>query len=55
MVLAYVTVLAPVIILAVSPYYGVILSYADNLCHGASLYYGVTPCYGVILSPSLWC
>ena len=41
MVLAHVMVLEPVIILAVSPYYGLSLSYADNLCYSVSrvLYY----------------
>ena len=44
MVLAHVMVLAPVIMLAVIPYHGVSLSYADNLCYGVSCVI-VLPCY----------
>ena len=41
MVLAHVMVLAPVIMLAFSPYYGVSLFFPNNLCHGVSLVDGV--------------
>ena len=60
MVLAHVMVLAPVFILAVSPYYGLSVSYADNLYYSVrrvivlsvifsavNLCYIVSPCFGV--------
>ena len=54
MVLAHVMVLAPVIMLAVSPYYGPSLSCADNLCYSVRrvivlsvIVSAVSPCYSV--------